>query len=462
MECALSVGQEALWFIHRMAPESAVYNIAWPMRVHTPIDVPTLTRATAMAADRHDVLRSVFTEVEGLPRRIIGENGLFGLEVRDAPGIDDEELIRLVSEEVARPFQLQAGAPCRLVLLRVSPDDAALVFVSHHIAMDLPSVVVVLQTILDAYQATLAGGLPDWEPLAHTYADFVAKERKLLDSRRAEALVNHWREVCSGAPPVLDLPTDRPRPAHQRFRGASYDTLLPDDVVAGLVPAARANRVTPVRHLLAVFQTLLYRHTQQQDFILGCAATSSFGFDRKGIPGFYINSIPLRARCGIGTTFREITTEVNRQLNVGMAHVDYPFALLPKALDLPRLPGTSPLFQVMVSMVSVGRSRSLMEMAAGGHASEMDYAGLRLSAIAVGQQEGQFDLTLEVIRTLSSVRCDFKYDTDLFDEATVRRLADHFVRLLRAAATDPDQRVVDVPLTDEAERARLMAFATGR
>ncbi|HEX6339812.1 condensation domain-containing protein [Umezawaea sp.] len=462
MECPLSVGQEALWFIHRMAPESAVYNVAWPMRVHTPVDVSVLARATALAADRHDVLRSVFTEVEGLPRRITSDSGMFALDVRDVPGVDDEELLRLVREEVARPFRLQAGPPCRLVLLRVSADDAALVFVSHHIAMDLPSVVLVLQTVLDAYQALLAGGLPRWEPLVHTYADFVAKERAVLDSRRAEALVGHWREVCAGAPPVLDLPTDRPRPAHQRFRGASYDLQLPDDVVAGLVPAARANRVTPVRHLLAVFQTLLYRHTQQQDFVLGCAATSSFGFDRKGVAGFYVNSIPLRARCGPTTTFREVTTEVNRQLNTGMAHADYPFALLPKALDLPRLPGTSPLFQVLVSMVSVGRSRSLMEMAAGGHGAGMDYAGLRLSAIAVGQQEGQFDLTLEVIRTLTSVRCDFKYDTDLFDGATVRRLADHFVRLLRAAAADPDHRVVDVPLTDDAERARLLAFATGR
>ncbi|MFI6096989.1 condensation domain-containing protein [Lentzea sp. NPDC051213] len=462
MECALSVGQEALWFIHRMAPESAVYNVAWPMRVHTRIDVPTLARATAMAAERHGVLRSVFTEVEGLPRRIISDTGPFGLEVRDVPGIDDEELVRLVRDEVARPFRLQAGAPCRLVLLRVAADNAALVFVSHHIAMDLPSLVVVLQDILDAYQALLAGGRPDWPPLTLTYADFVARERKLLDSPRADVLVGHWRDVCAGAPTLLDLPTDRPRPARQRFRGASVDIMLPDDVVVGLVPAARANRVTPVRHLLAVFQTLLYRHTHQQDFLLGCAATSTFGFDRKGVPGFYTNTIPLRARCAAGTTFSDVTAEVNRQLVAGMAHVDYPFALLPKALGLPRLPGTSPLFQVMVSMVSVGRAKSLMEMAAGGHGFEMDYAGLWLSTIGVGQQEGQFDLTLEVVRTVSSVRCDFKYDIDLFDEATIRRLSDHFVRLLRAAAADPDQRVVDVPLTDESERARLLAFATGR
>lgn len=461
MECALSVGQEALWFIHRMAPESAAYNVAWPMRVHTPIDVRVLARAVAMTAERHDVLRSVFTEVEGLPRRIVGDSGLFRLDVRDVVGIDDERLMELVREEVVRPFRLQAGGPARLVLMRMAADDAALVFVSHHIAMDLPSQALVVQSILDAYQALLAGGLPEWAPRTLTYADFVAKERKLLDSRRADELAGHWREVCAGAPTVLDLPTDRPRSAHQRFRGASHVTSLPDDVVAALIPAARANQVTPVRHLLGVFQTLLYRHTQQQDFLLGCAATSSFGLERKGVAGYYTNPIPLRARISAGTTFREVTGEVNRQLKEGMAHVDYPFALLPNALGLPRLPGTSPLFQVMASMISIGKSRSLLEMTARGHGFEFDHSGLRLSCIDLGQQEGQFDLTLEVARTAYSVRCDLKYDTDLFDEATIRRLADHFVRLLRAAATDPDRPAADVPLADESERARLLAFATG-
>jgi condensation domain-containing protein len=462
MERALSVGQEALWFINRMAPESAAYNVVFTTRLHTRLDVFALSRAVALIAQRHDVLRSVFTEIEGMPRRIVRDIGLFRLEVREVGDVDDDVLAALAKAEVARPFQLSVGAPARLVLLRIAPDDALLVFVTHHIAMDLASQVIVLQDLLNAYQALAAGGTPDWAPLTATYDDFVQAERRLLDSPRAGEMLAHWREICAGAPTMLNLPTDRPRPAHQRLRGGTHVFQMPQDIITGLVPASRATKATPARYLIGIFQVLLHRYARQPDFILGIAAASTMGLNRQGVAGYFVNSVPARARCGPQETFRDVIRTTAKQLGDAMAHVDYPFALLPRALGLTRATGTSPLFQVMVSMVSVGRHAPLLSIAAGGHGAEVDYAGIRLSAFDVPQQEGQFDLTLEVVRDQKSIRCALKYDTDLFDAATIRRLAEHYRLMIRAVAADPGQRVAGVPLVDDTERARLLAFATGQ
>ncbi|WP_153032763.1 condensation domain-containing protein [Amycolatopsis sp. YIM 10] len=462
MERALSVGQEALWFINRMAPDSSAYNVVYTIGLHHRLDVPALSRAVRLTAQRHDVLRSAFTEIDGMPRRVVREGGLLDLEVRDVGDVGEDVLTALVRTEVTRPFDLPSGAPARLVLLRRGPDDALLVFVAHHIALDGPSQVLVLQDLLDAYQALREGGSPDWSPLKVTYDEFVTAERRLLDSPRAAALAAYWRELCEGAPTVLDLPTDRPRPGRQRLRGATHVFQMPEDIVAGLVPASRAHRTTPARYLIGLFQSLLHRYSGQRDFLIGCAATSTMGLNRLGVAGYFVNSIPLRTRCGPQVTFRELVADANEQLREGMARVDYPSALLPKALGLPRASGTSGLFQVLATTMTAGRQAPLFALAAGGHGTTVDYAGLRLSCFDVPQQEGQFDVTLELVRDRTSIRCALKYDTDLFDPGTIARLAVHYRLLIRAARDDPDAPVAGVALLDDTERARLLAFATGR
>jgi hypothetical protein len=461
MECPLSVGQEALWFVYRMAPDSTAYNVAFTTRVLGRIDYSALDEAARWTAHRHDLLRSVFTEIEGVPRRIVSEAGRFRLELRDVGAIDDAALDALVRAEVARPFRLSADAPARLVLLRMGENDAALSFVAHHIALDLPSVVVVLQDLLLAYQALAAGRRPELSELSLHYQDFVAAERSMLDAPRGAELAAFWRDVCADAPTTLNLPVDRPRPAHRRLCGGSHIFQVPPDVASGLLPAARRHRTTPVRYVVGVYQALLHRYARQPDFLLGCVVTSNLGLSGLGVAGYFSNVIPLRARLTERSTFRDAVAGVASQLRAAKTYVDYPFALLPRALGSTRSSGTAPLFQVLVSMLSVGRSAPLLRLAAGGHGTEVDFGGLRLSTFDVPQQEGQFDLTLELVRDSSAMRVAMKYDTDLFDASTIRRLSDHFMVLLRAAGADPDQRVAGVALTDESERARLLAFATG-
>ncbi|GLZ29107.1 hypothetical protein Lesp02_12970 [Lentzea sp. NBRC 105346] len=461
MEHALSVGQNALWLIHRMAPETAAYNVAWPMRVRGPLDVPALLRAVAMTVERHDMLRSLFTEIAGVPGRVL-QDGLVGLDVRDARGADDARLTELVQAEIARPFKLDIDGAARFVLFKMTSEDAVLLFVVHHIATDFASLTLVVKDLLEAYRAVREARDPDWAPLAHTYADFVAAEQRLLESPRAEEMAAYWRSALRGAPATLELALDHPRPARQRFQGAGYRFQLPQDVVDGIFHASRKARVTPVRHMLGVFQALLYRCSAQHDFLIGCDSQSSMGLANRGVPGYYSNKIVLRAQCTTATTFRDLITDVNTQMSGAMANVDFPFAMLHRALGLPSRAGTQALAQVSVSMITVDPRDELVSLANLGEGHEVAFDELRLSALDLPQQVGQTDLVLEVVRSRDSVRCVLKYDTDLFTAASIQRMATHYERLLRAAAADPGQRVASVSLVDESERARLLAFATGR
>jgi hypothetical protein len=462
MERMLSVGQEALWLLYRMAPQSAAYNVAWAMRVRGSLDVTALCRAFGLVAGRHDLLRSRFVEREGTPRRIVCDEPISPLEIRYAANADDERVRELVHDEIARPFTLETDGAARLVLLQVGAGDAALVLVTHHIATDFASLSLVVRELFQAYQAVRAGAEPDWQPLRHTYDDFVTAERRMLGSARGEEMAAYWRSVLADAPTGLELPLDRPRPPERRYAGAVHTFQLPADVVAGLQPAARAARVTPVRHLIGVFQALLQRYTGQDDFLVGCDAASGMSLAHRGVVGYYTNRVVLRARCDAFTTFADLVAGVHRQLTEGAPHTDFPFSMLHRVLGLPSRSATAGLGQAAVSMITVNPADPLVALATRSHGSEVDHAGLSLTALDMPQQAGQSDLTLEVIRSRTSVHCAVKYDADLFLPGTIRRMGDHFVRLLRAAADDPGRRVSSVGLVDQTERERLLAFATGR
>lgn len=462
MERRLSVGQEALWLLYRMAPQSAAYNVAWAMRVRGPLDVAALCRAFGLVTARHDLLRSRFVERGGAPRRIVCDEQLAPLEIRYGADPGDEQVQELVRDEIARPFVLETDGAARLVLIPVGPADAALVLVTHHIAADFASLSLVVRELFEAYQAVRAGTDPEWQPLRHTYDDFVTGERRLLDSARGEEMAAYWRSVLAGAPTGLELPLDRPRPPERRYVGAVHTFQLPADVVAGLQPAARAARVTPVRHLIGVFQALVQRYTGQDDFLVGCDAASGMSLAHRGVVGYYTNRVVLRARCDARTTFADLIAGVHRQLTEGAPHTDFPFSMLHRELGLPNRSGTAALAQAAVSMITVNPADPLVALATRSHGSEVDYAGLSLTALDMPQQAGQSDLTLEVIRSRTSVHCAVKYDADLFLPGTIRRMSEHFVRLLRAAADEPGRRVSSVGLVDQTERERLLAFATGR
>ncbi len=450
---ALSVGQESLWLLYRLAPASTAYNDAGAGLLDPVPDVDALAKSVRLLLSRHDLLRSVFGESDGVPGRLVRGGDLIDLEVRDVPGGGDADLRRMAREIALTPFTLETDGPARVVLLR-RERDAALVVGDHHIATDATSQWLIWRDLLAGYRRFAAGREPDLPPVGGDYDDYVAAERRLLASARRAELEDYWRAVCAGAV-AAELPTDRPRPARQRFAGATHARRLDPDLVDRIAAAAARHAVTPFAFLLGVFQSLVYRYTGQEDFLLGCPTTTRRSRRTRDVVGYFVNALVLRARFDRGTTFAAAVQAAGEQVVQGTAHVGYPLPMLLNLLG--RIAGATPLFRLAVTMVTATRFDSTLDRLADGE-SDVDDRWLRIAPLDVPRLEGQYDLNVEITRSATGMTLVFRYDTDLFDEATVARLVRTYVRLLDVAVTQPSTKVGRVPLMDDAERARVLAL----
>jgi len=453
---ALSVGQESLWLLYKLAPASAAYNDVGAGRLSPVPDVAALARSVRLVLRRHDLLRSVFVESGGVPGRLVHGTGLVDLDVRDVRGYSDQALHRTARELALTPFALETDGPVRVVLLR-RDTDAVLLVGDHHIATDATSQWLIWKDLLDGYRSYAAGREPDLAPPGGTYDDYVAAERRLLGSPRRAELEAYWRGVCAGAG-AAELPTDRPRPARQTFSGATYARRLDPQLVDRVTTAAARHAVTPFAYLLGVFQSLLYRYTAQDDFLLGCPTTTRRTRRTRDVVGYFVNTLVLRARFDRGTTFADAVRAAGEQVVRGTAHVSYPFPLLLSALG--RTAGAPPLFRIAVTMVTASRFDATLDRLADGESGVLD-SRLHMTPVDVPRLEGQYDLNVEITRALTSMTLVFRYNTDLFDETTIARVVDAYLRLLEVSVTDPATRVSRASLVDPAERARLLALGAG-
>jgi hypothetical protein len=450
----LSVGQEALWFLHQLAPDSSAYNMALAFRIRAAVDVDAMRRAWLLTARRHDLLRSVFASSRDGVRRWVRPAEVMTVDVRDVPaGATPADLTALVQDAANEPFRLAEAPAARVVLFPCAPDDTVLLLAAHHVVLDAASQVVVVSDLLDAYAAVLAQRAPNWPVRDWTYTDHVAAEAALLAGPRGAELVEFWRAECAGASHVLDLPTDRPRPAVQRYVGSGHTIRVPVELVHRMRTAAREVRVTPFVFLVAAFETLLRRYSGQRDFLVGCAA-STRGRDLRDVVGFFVNPVVLRATFGDTTTFRELAAATGERVRAALSHSEYPFTLLTKALGVARDPSRPPLFQVLVSAFTAGGAEPLLRLLMDGEVTgeRMVYAGLPLATIDMPvQQAGQFDLTLELHMSRHYLTMVLKYATDLFDATTIERMGDHLVALIESAIGTPDERVTRLPMLTEAD-----------
>ena len=453
----LSVGQEAMWFLHRSAPDSPAYNVVTAMRIGGDVDVPRLAGAVREAVERHDVTRSVFTEVDGEPRRFAGDADAVGLATRDAHGSVHE----VIQELGRRPFRLADGEmPARFTLIRPggAATDAVLVLVAHHVATDAMSQWILMGDVFDAYREPGA----ERPPAAGTFADFVEAERTWLEGPERKRAAAFWRDACAGAV-AGELPADRPRPEKQTFSGASYASRLPADVADRLRPSAVAAGVTPFGFLLGVFQGLLHRYSGQGDFVVGCSAMTRSDRAVRDVVGYLVNPVVARARFDVDTTFADAARAAQDGVVTGIRHARYPLPTLVVDLGVPRTANRAPLFQITFTMVGHNPRVPLSALlpADMGEGPELDYHGLRLTQIDVPQMEGQFDLTVDIRQVGDALVALYRYNTDLFDRGTIELLAGHYERMLRVAIDDPDCTVVRAPLMDEAERLRVLALGGG-
>ncbi|WP_433495896.1 amino acid adenylation domain-containing protein [Micromonospora sp. CA-248089] len=440
-EVPLSYAQERVWFMDQLAPGEAAYHIAVPLRVRGPLDVDALRAALTALADRHESQRTRFpADADGRPTVVIADAVDVPLTVVDAP--DEAAAQALVNAAAAEPFDLANGPLLRALLIRLAADDHVLFLAQHHIVGDGWSVDVLLRDLITLYR----GGEPPALPIQ--YGDFAVWEAQELDGPQARAHVDYWKQRLAGITP-LELPLDRPRPATQTYRGDFVEFQLDPAATEALNTLTRDSGGTLFMTLLAAYQVLLARHAGQDDFAIGASVAGRSAPELENVVGMFINMLPLRADLAGDPTFAELLERTRRTVLDGFEHGEVPFAKVVHELGLPRDVSRSPVFQTMFVLQNyeMGRFRGV------SRTDEVTFSWTPMEL-----QATRFDFELHAVETVDGLWGKLVFNTDLFDRATVQRMAQRWTTLLDAVVAAPDTPVSRLPLLPAAERDLLAAW----
>ncbi|HSK80307.1 MAG TPA: condensation domain-containing protein, partial [Thermoanaerobaculia bacterium] len=450
----LSFAQQRLWFLDRLAPGNPAYNLAFAARLEGALDVDALARTLAEISRRHEVLRSRFVTRGEEPVQETAPPPAPFLPVVDLSGIPDRvpgEADRLTREEARRPFDLARGPLLRAVLLRTGREEHRALFTLHHIAADGWSMANLTREVAALYGAFAEGRPSPLPELPVQYADFAVWQRERLSGEALEARLSWWRERLAGAPPVLDLPADRPRPAAQSFRGANQGFSVGEDLAAALEQRAREAGTSLFTLLLAAFQAFLARLSGQTDVVVGSPVANREHPELEPLVGFFVNVLALPADLSSSPSFRGHLARVTETVLGAFEHQDLPFEKLVDELGIPRSLAHPPLFQSVLAFQNTP-AESLLRLG----------EGLRLETRETENGTAKFDWSLALARREGhGIGGSLQYSTDLFDAGTVARFLGAFERLLEGVAADPDAPVWELPLLTAAERRQLVSEWSG-
>ncbi|WP_158625826.1 non-ribosomal peptide synthetase [Corallococcus carmarthensis] len=431
-----SFAQQRLWFISQLDTLGFSYNVPMVTRLRGALDADALERSLAEVIRRHDVLRTTFDEVDGQPVQRIGPAWDFALASTD---VEAAKLPERLATEARRPFDLRRGPLMRGLLLRVADDDHVLMLVIHHIVFDGWSIDVLQRELNALYPARGQSPLP---PLSLQYVDYARWQRESFQGEELEDQLTWWREELAGAPPVLDLPTDKPRPPVQTFQGANFEVLLPQSLHGALQLLGQREGATLFMTLLAGFQALLSRYSGQDDVVVGSPISGRNRREVEGLIGFFVNTLALRADVSGSRSFRHLLRSVRENCLGAFAHQDLPFEQLVDALKPPRDLSRTPLVQTMFVLQRAATPLSL--------------PGLAVEDFPFQSGVSRFDLMLFMRQTPHGLVAYWEYNTALFEEATLARMAGHYVRLLEGVTANPEQPLADLPLLSREEREQLL------
>ena len=444
----LSFAQMRLWFLHQLDPASVLYNLPLAIRLRGGVNVAAMEQTLTEIVRRHEVLRTTYATSGGQPIQVINPPQPFSLPVVDLSALPvdqrEAEARRLATAEAMRPFNLSEGPLMRATFLALDEDEYLALFTMHHITSDGWSMALLTREVAVLYEAFSAGAASPLPELPVQYADFAQWQRNWLRGEVLDAHLDFWKQQLDGAPPVHQLPTDRPRPAVPTYRGANRSITLSEDVTATLKALSREEGVTLFMTLLAGFQTLLHRYSGQPDVVVGTGIANRNRAEIEGLLGFFVNSLVLRTDLSGNPTFRELLARV-REVTLGAyAHQEMPFEVLVEALQPERNLNYNPLFQVMVILQNTPRKAS-------------GVSGLSLSSREVEIGTSKFDLYLVISEGTDHIGFGLEYSTDLFDETTIQRMLSHFNNLFQAICADPDTRLQELALLSPEESRHLLS-----
>ncbi|BAU88123.1 CDA peptide synthetase I [Streptomyces laurentii] len=440
---AASFPQQRMWFLDQLNPGGAAYNIPAAVRVHGPLDVEIWRRCLAEIVRRHESLRTTLTEVDGEPVQVVHDSGELELTVEECPHLRgpaaEEGIKELARQEFARPFDLGTGPLMRMRFLRLAPDEHILLLTMHHVVADLWSTSVLFGELVTLYRSHLTGTGPELPKLSVQYADYAAWQRKELAGPGFAAELDYWRTALEGAAPILELPTDRPRPAVLGSAGASRPFRLPASVMSGVRELSLRTGATPFMTLLAAYVALLHRYSRQEDIVVGVPVANRGQAQVERLIGYFVNTLALRHDVSGNPTFTELLGRVRGTALSAFAHQEVPFGRLVEELRPERNLSRSPIFQVSFVYQNIP-------------VPEFGVGGLSLELMDVGSSTARFDLELQVFEQGDELSGYFEYNTELFDDGTIDRMGSHLKVLLDNVLADPDQPILEIALLTETER----------
>ncbi|MCA1681766.1 MAG: condensation domain-containing protein, partial [Actinobacteria bacterium] len=442
----LSFAQQRLWFLNEFEPSSSEYITPCALRLRGELDGGALSRALTGLVARHESLRTTFELVDGRGVQVVHAPSEVELPVLDLAGLAEEErraeLDRVVAQEALCPFDLAAGPLLRVRLVRLAAEEHVLTLMLHHIVTDGWSSGVLMSDLAELYRAELVGAAPKLAVLPVQYADFAVWQRERLSDSVAEEQLDYWRGQLDGVA-ALELPTDRPRPAVHTTNGAVVEFGVPAQVTARLKELGHRQDGTLFMTLVAACQVLFARWSGQDDVAVGTVTSGRDRAELEGLVGFFVNTVVLRSQLDHTWTFSEFLVEIKNTVLDAFAHQEVPFERLVDELQPARDISRTPLFQVMVVLQNTPDQ---------GY----ELAGLQVDDVELPRMPASFDISIDFQESDGGLYGALTYNTDLFDAATIERMAGHVQLLLAGIVAEPDRPLAELSMLSDAERQQVL------
>ncbi|MBS0181972.1 MAG: amino acid adenylation domain-containing protein [Nitrospira sp.] len=438
-----SFAQQRLWFLAQLEPDSPFYNLPAGFRLRGKLDVDLLTAGLNQVIARHEALRTVFQETDGQPAQIVLPSVTIEIPVVDLRDVPAEErpalLIKQTKSEAQRIFDLTGGPLVRARVWRIEEEEYVLLMTLHHIVSDGWAMDVLIRELVTYYQAGLSGQPAALPPLPIQYADYAVWQRDWMQGAVLETQLAYWKNRLGDAPAALELPTDRPRPTVQTYRGACCELVVPGELLQQITAFSRRHGLTLYMTLLTAFTALLHHYSGRTSILVGSPVANRLRIEVEEIIGLFVNTLVLRTDIPDNPRWIDLLDRVRREVLDAQTHQDLPFEHLVDALQPERNLSHSPLFQVMFTVQTPAEQ-------------SMETPGLQVDNMEIDPGTALFDLSLDMVVAPNRLSGSFEYNTDLFDERTVRRFADGFLEILTFMVGKPEGRVQDVPPVTERER----------
>ncbi|WP_143046469.1 condensation domain-containing protein [Trichormus sp. NMC-1] len=443
----LSFAQQRLWFLDQLEPNSTAYNMPYTLRLLGLINISALEKSISEIIQRHQILHTNFVVVDGQPTQVINEHIAFSLPVIDLQSLPDEqreaEAQRIAKQETEKPFNLAKDSLFCVKIVRLNAESHLLLINIHHIIFDGWSFGVLFNEIKALYTAYCQGLNSPLLELPIQYTDFTLWQRQWFRGEVLESQLNHWKKQLAGNLPILELPTDRPRPRVQTYIGTTKSFILSPELTANIKSLCQQEGVTLFMTLLAAFKVLVCRYSGQEDVIVGTPIAGRNHREIEGLMGLFVNTLALRTDLANNPSFRELLSQVRQVCLEAYSHQDVPFEQLVEVLQPARDLSHTPVFQVMFALQNAPLE-------------ELQLPDVTITALQPEVQTAKFDLTLSMSERHGQLIGEWEYNTDLFDGSTIERMIEHLQMLLSGILAAPTQSIWELPLLTEGEKHQLL------